>query len=99
MAVKDEIQDKTLLRLLTDISLRTNTPIETVKNAVFSQFKFLKINMAVGDKDDADSFLTIGLNKIGTFHPKKAYINFCKKQGVLEKNKLKKELIKNKNNE
>jgi hypothetical protein len=87
MAVKDEIKDKTLLRLLNDISLRTNVPIETVKNAVFSQFKFLKINMSVGDKEDADSFLTIGLYKIGTFYPRKHFINFCKKNGVLEKNK------------
>lgn len=96
MAVKDEIKDKTLLRLLNDVSLRTGVPIETVKNAVFSQFKFLKINMSVGDKNDAESFLTIGLHKIGTFYPRKRFINFCKESGILEKNQ--KKLSKYKNN-
>jgi len=91
MALKDELKDKTLYRIINDISLRTNIPIETVKNVVFSQFKFLKINMSVGDKDDAESFLTIGLNKIGTFYPKKSYIRFCKENGVLDKNKIKKD--------
>lgn len=99
MSVEKEIKDKVLFRLLNDVSLRTNIPIDTVKNIVFSQFKFLKIMMAVGDREDENSFLTISLVNIGKFSPKKSYIKFCREKGITARRKQKDEEFKKRRDE
>jgi hypothetical protein len=85
MSVKNEITDKVVFRILNDISLKTNTPIAVVKDIVYSQFKYLRILLSVGDRADEESFLNVSLVNIGKFSAKKDYIKYCKENGVLKK--------------
>lgn len=59
-------------QLIKEVATEMNLPLGITTDIVASQFEFVRVEMAKGNKDDVDSFKTILLKYLGTFQFSKA---------------------------
>lgn len=72
------IIQKEIRNLIKEIADELELPFETVREIVYSQFKYVRKELEKGIKNESSTFKNILLKYLGTFYATEAKINFYK---------------------
>lgn len=70
--------------LIKEVAAEYDLTFEEVREAVFSQYKFLLEVIRSGDKSNSESFKSVRLSHLGTFYPLKRSLKYMVKKIKLD---------------
>jgi hypothetical protein len=74
-----QLVQKPIKKIIKEVAIELDLPIEVVTDIYYSQFKFVAVEMAKGVKGEESTFSNILLKYLGTFYASKPKIFYSSK--------------------